>query len=447
MLQKKEPHDHCCQAEPVALAANSQNTTPLPHEYLAGIEALTDKLLKQLHSNPNMPPSVTADLQQETGATLVQAIKKGYNKDFDNIDYQSPDNEMIAYLQNNMYAFSAAKTFAQIQELQKLLTDPDTGNPVPFAKFKDAALAINRQYNIAHMYAEYNHAIAAAQMASAWLQIEKDSEDFPYLQYTTAGDERVRAQHATLNNIVLPVNSSFWDTYYPPNGWNCRCNVIQLTQDQALKKGITDENNAKSIAAKDAVTQKLFAMNSGKSKVVYSNQHPYFSSLGKANTELSATKNYGMKTIKQIYEQQNIPQLPQTTINSYQELQEWWKQNQDENGAIQIQTPLSAKVILDKKLLKHLRNTKQIEEKRYELIGAALAALQNPNEVWQNFNQGKQQGSASLNTLFIKYYKDSVIVVAVANDNGKQVVKTFYSAQATEQALSAKRTGILIKKQ
>ena len=38
----------------------------------------------------------------------------------------------------------------------------------------------------------------------------------------------MRASHAKLNKIILPVEHSFWDTYMPPNDWNCRCNVRQL---------------------------------------------------------------------------------------------------------------------------------------------------------------------------------------------------------------------------
>ncbi len=42
-------------------------------------------------------------------------------------------------------------------------------------------------------------------------------------------DKDTRAEHAALHGVIKRVDSDFWDKYYPPNGWGCRCEVIQLT--------------------------------------------------------------------------------------------------------------------------------------------------------------------------------------------------------------------------
>lgn len=403
-----------------------------------------------------MPTQVVAGLQQETGKALMNAVMLGYGKGFEQIDYQSPDNEMIAYLQNNMYAFSAAKTFTQIQELQKLLIDPETKLPLSFQKFKDAAQKIHQQYNIAYLYAEYNHAIAAAQMAANWLRIEQDKEDLPYLQYTTAGDARVRTEHAALNGVVLPVNSGFWNTYYPPNGWNCRCDAIQLTQDQAEKIGVTNETQAIGMA-KNATTQELFELNVGKQKVVFdTNKHPYFTQIQGSPTELSAATNYGMKTIGQIYKNAaQLPAMPQSIIASYADLLAWWKQNADANNNIVVRTGVQT-IILDQKLLSHMGQSKQRSENRFAYINEVIAAIRQPNEVWQHFYSPSAASSKkqTLTTTFIKYFRSnptsknqSILLIKAELINGAITVKTFYTAKATDAVGSKHRKGILLKKQ
>lgn len=47
-------------------------------------------------------------------------------------------------------------------------------------------------------------------------------------EYSTVGDDRVRDEHAELEGVLLPKNHVFWSTFYPPNGWSCRCAVIPV---------------------------------------------------------------------------------------------------------------------------------------------------------------------------------------------------------------------------
>ena len=47
-------------------------------------------------------------------------------------------------------------------------------------------------------------------------------------KYVTTGDDRVRPNHAVLDGVTLPKEHSFWKQFYPPNGWNCRCQAIPL---------------------------------------------------------------------------------------------------------------------------------------------------------------------------------------------------------------------------
>lgn len=48
----------------------------------------------------------------------------------------------------------------------------------------------------------------------------------PYWRYVAM--DGARPTHAALHNSVYPADDPFWDTFYPPNGWNCRCKVYAV---------------------------------------------------------------------------------------------------------------------------------------------------------------------------------------------------------------------------
>jgi len=57
-------------------------------------------------------------------------------------------------------------------------------------------------------------------------------------KYVTIGDDRVRPTHAILDGITLPKAHKFWEQFYPPNGWNCRCQAIPIFEKVDIVKPI-----------------------------------------------------------------------------------------------------------------------------------------------------------------------------------------------------------------
>lgn len=81
-----------------------------------------------------------------------------------------------------------------------------------------------------------------------------------YFRYTAVMDNLTRPSHAKLHGIILPKTDKFWDRNYPPNGWNCRCQVQVLTYSEIKRYGYTplsDSSFLKDVADKD------FAYNPG----------------------------------------------------------------------------------------------------------------------------------------------------------------------------------------
>lgn len=72
-----------------------------------------------------------------------------------------------------------------------------------------------------------------AYSAAAHRALDAQRDVFPYWQYKSMGDGRVRATHAALNDTVLPAGDIFWRGHYPPWEWGCRCQVVGLMEIDA----------------------------------------------------------------------------------------------------------------------------------------------------------------------------------------------------------------------
>ena len=71
-----------------------------------------------------------------------------------------------------------------------------------------------------------------------WDRIERVAEYAPWLRYVATRDERTRPQHMAWHGTVLPWDHPFWRSHYPPNGWRCRCTVMQLSEADLKEFGL-----------------------------------------------------------------------------------------------------------------------------------------------------------------------------------------------------------------
>jgi SPP1 gp7 family putative phage head morphogenesis protein len=67
------------------------------------------------------------------------------------------------------------------------------------------------------------------------MQDQATKNVFPFWQYWTVGDDRVRPEHAVLDQFTARADDPVWMKIYPPNGFNCRCSVVPVMEAEALK--------------------------------------------------------------------------------------------------------------------------------------------------------------------------------------------------------------------
>ncbi len=135
-------------------------------------------------------------------------------------------DKMRERLTRSNYIFSGIKTFHELNEAFPSLLD-ENGDRKPFERFLNDVRKIDETYNANYLHAEYNFVQASAEMAAKWEQYSEDGDRY-LLQYRTAHDDKVRPEHAALDRITLPMSDPFWESYYPPLSWNCRCSVVQV---------------------------------------------------------------------------------------------------------------------------------------------------------------------------------------------------------------------------
>ena len=176
----------------------------------------------------------------------------------------------------NTFLFAGLKTHAHLFEAANLLNAK--GEIKSFEQWYEKAEKVCNRHKH-YLEAEYDFAVSSVQMAERWEGFKPG--DRYYLQYRTASDDRVRISHRPLHNITLPKSDPFWDKYFPPNGWRCRCTTVQV-----LKGDYEQSDSGEAQKAGEKATTylnkngknklEIFRFNAGKDGIVFPKNHPYF---------------------------------------------------------------------------------------------------------------------------------------------------------------------------
>ena len=203
----------------------------------------------------------------------VQGLIEAHTNVLDrNLQRLEMSDLMRKRLTRSNYIFSGIKTFHELNEAFPSLLDSN-GNRKTFEAFSNDVRKIDKTYNSNYLRAEYNFVQSSAEMAAKWERFSEDGDRYN-LQYRTANDDKVRPEHAALNGVTLPPSDPFWEEYYPPNGWNCRCTVVQVRKS---KYPATPHEEAMALGeeALQRDTKGIFHFNPGKQNKTVPDYNPY----------------------------------------------------------------------------------------------------------------------------------------------------------------------------
>lgn len=179
------------------------------------LSVLFDGMMKTVYKTGNAQFSIDL-LSTPQVREFVESHASVLDSSFESVPMS---DAMRRRLRRSDYIFSGIKTFHELNEAFPSLVD-ENGERKSFERFLNDVRSVDTTYNANYLRAEYNFVAASAEMAAKWEMFMQDGDRY-HLQYRTQKDDKVRPEHAALDGVTLPPSDSFWEEFYPPNGWNC----------------------------------------------------------------------------------------------------------------------------------------------------------------------------------------------------------------------------------
>jgi len=366
-----------------------------------------DRLIGRIDGKQRFDPELFAFISSD----LIKALDDQPGRLADlGFTYQYQNDAFRTAQEMNIYQFSAAKTLAEIIELNKIYRESKS-----FADFNRKAQNVTRVFNEAWQKTEYQTATNIAASSENYHRLKSKTKLFPYWQYKTIGDDKVREEHEKLADIVLPANDPRWDKIWPPNGWKCRCRVAPIMKHEV--EGIKDIAANRAICDQyltsgewEKISRQGFGVNRAIEPLVFTQDQMYLNKFPDRAGKLLKDLNY--QTFKLGSFEQNRNKAIENMPVFIGKLDEFVKGLSLEDGKTFFTDYNNRKVAFDLHAYRKGHN-RQIEEQRAVFARAASDAISNPDEVWinvadKNFRQ----------YTYIKFYKDVTIAVIGEIDKG-----------------------------
>lgn len=386
-----------------------------------------------------------AGLFNHTAQTLLDGLNKGWHSDLQNgvkladlgFAYGVDDPALLTAFEQNLFRFSASKTLAEAQELNRLFRSSTS-----FEQFLMNARIKMKVFNAAWLETEYNTAYLTGEAAATYSRLMKQVKLFPYWEYKTVGDDKVRAEHRDLYGLILPANDPIWKKLFPPNGWNCRCYIVprMKTEVSGIDFKAMRDRAAAYFDTEEFKTAEAqgWGVNRADSGEVFTQNQFYI-------------KKFADKASKLL----NKLGAPDYDLPSYSQARKVATADMPKFKVDARSFYSSLEKVADKAVLRDYHNrplgiaednfnkhTSGKKETRVSYLDAMVETLKKPDEVWYNGALDEQMFN---NVVYLKYYKDETMIVLGNIENGKSIeVATWFSMAEVKKVINKFRRGLLI---
>ena len=437
----------CCNGETLTLAASDQ----------PDFSRLIRAVIKA-----DGKSSFYTDLIEQNALALVKGFQLGWKGDplvklSDlGFEYHTLTPKAQTAWELNIFQFSTVKAAYQSQEVNELFRQAKS--------YKEFERLVNDKFGIknsAWLATEYATAYQVGQLSATYYRLLDQVKIFPYWQYKTIGDDRVRDSHRILHDAVFPVLvngkiNPIWAKIFPPNGWGCRCYIVPR-----MAAEITDAQLADSMAAWEQfknsedwarAVKDGFGINRADTKQVFQQSQFYASEPNNVLKKAAQMyyQDWGLKGIRET--QESKAKTDWNTSVGREVVDEFIERHQVSNRRLEIEDYAGRTLGFTKNTVKtHTRPDVAKYEDRYKYIDAIPEVLANPDEVWIN----DEAGAAFDTYIYLKYYRNDIVkVVASLDERGNLEIKTWYPVRVDQlndpnpkvNGATRHRRGILVKK-
>ena len=171
--------------------------------------------------------------------TLLQAIQFARSrKVLLPAEYYSLDLTSRQYASTVSYLAGLDQIESVLSSAYKVLESGGT-----FRDFQKLVEENGIELSEAHLDNVFRTNIQNAYARGKWSHQQQNKDKRPYLEYIAINDSRVRPSHLALDGVIRHIDDPFWQKYYVPNGFRCRCTTTAITEKQAIRKGITSNED------------------------------------------------------------------------------------------------------------------------------------------------------------------------------------------------------------